>query len=377
MMNNMKRIKLFANILAVLAVAAQLTACLENEDPYTAGFQFMKPTNVRTNVYANTSTDSLVMLSQGPWQIKADTPEARWCSIDLLTGKGYTIYGLGVHFDQNTTGQQRLAQFTVTDTNHPDKAHASWQYLQHATRGDGSFGSAALVKSIKSSDDWTVSISYDAKCRPVQLDVKSPDGTNEQYRMEYNENSETLNIRTANGTMTGSMDNGYQADRLIGGGDTIGYAPQYYSNGMQMSITNAFNYVASRLKRTQAFAYLLGGKSLDPDTQHTADSLIYLCRWKLEAKPQTVERYKLEYGTMDNRYQTVDVNQLLLGMDECEPLQLISMFRLCRSTSIVTRAKAADATIDVATTLNDNRSVRRMVVKDSRRVTEVTYDFEY
>jgi len=66
-----------------------------------------------------------------------------------------------------------------------------------------------------------------------------------------------------------------------------------------------------------------------------------------------------------------------LGMDECEPLQLISMFRLCRSTSIVTRAKAADATIDVATTLNDNRSVRRMVVKDSRRGTEVTYDFEY
>lgn len=377
MMNNMKRINLFANILAVLAVAAQLTACLENEDPYTAGFQFMKPTNVRTYVYANTSTDSLVMLSQGPWQITADTPEARWCTIDQLTGKGYTIYALGVHFDQNTTGQPRLAQFTVTDTNHPDKAHATWQYQQRATRGDGSFGSAALVKGIKSSDDWQVSISYDAKSRPVQLDVKSPDGTNEQYRMDYNEYSETLNVTTANGTMTGSMDNGYQAEQLIGAGDTIGYTPQYYSNGMQMSISNAFNYVASRLKRTQAFAYLIGGKDLDPDSQHTADSLVYLCRWKLEAKPQTMERYKLEYGAMDNRYQTVDVNQLLLGMDECEPLQLISMFRLCRSTSIVTRATSASGTIDVATELNADRSVRRMVVKDSRRGTEVTYDFEY
>lgn len=377
MMNNMKRINLFANILAVLAVAAQLTACLENEDPYTAGFQFMKPTNVRTYVYANTSTDSLVMLSQGPWQITADTPEARWCTIDQLTGKGYTIYALGVHFDQNTTGQPRLAQFTVTDTNHPDKAHATWQYQQRATRGDGSFGSAALVKSIKSSDDWQVSISYDAKSRPVQLDVKSPDGTNEQYRMDYNEYSETLNVTTANGTMTGSMDNGYQAEQLIGAGDTIGYTPQYYSNGMQMSISNAFNYVASRLKRTQAFAYLIGGKDLDPDSQHTADSLVYLCRWKLEAKPQTMERYKLEYGAMDNRYQTVDVNQLLLGMDECEPLQLISMFRLCRSTSIVTRATSASGTIDVATELNADRSVRRMVVRDSRRGTEVTYDFEY
>ena len=64
-------------------------------------------------------------------------------------------------------------------------------------------------------------------------------------------------------------------------------------------------------------------------------------------------------------------------MDECEPLQLISMFRLCRSTSIVTRAASAGRTIDVATELNADRSVHRMVVRDSRLQTEVTYDFEY
>ncbi len=377
MMNNMKRICLFANILAVLAVAAQLTGCLESDDPYTAGFDFMKPVNVRTNVYANTSTDSLIMLSQGPWQITADTPDARWCTIDLMTGEGFAIYALGVHFEQNTTGQQRLVQFTVTDTNHPDKAYASWQYLQYATRGDGSFGSAALVRGIRSSDKWEVSISYDAKSRPVQMNVKSPEGTSEQYRMAYNENSATLSLTTADGTLTGAMDNGYQTDRLVGAGDTIGYAPQYYSNGMEMPISDAFSYVASRLKRTQAFAYLIDGKNLNPDNEHTADSLIYLSRWKHEAKPQTVEHYKLQYGTTDNRYQTVDVNQLLLGMDECEPLQLISMFRLCRSTSIVTRATSATGTIDVATELNADRSVRRIVVSDSRKGTEVTYDFEY
>ena len=374
---DMKKIILLANILAGLLGAVQLTGCLENEDPYTAGFQFVKPSLVRTPVYANTTTDSLVLLSQGPWQIAYDTPEARWCTIDGMKGTGYAIYALGVHFDPNTTGQSRLCQFTISDTNHPDKAHASWQYQQYATRGDGSLGAAALVRAVKSSDGWEVAVGYDAKSRPVQLDVKSPDGTKEQYQMAYDEVSSTLTVRTANGTMTGKMDNGYQTEQLIGAGDTIGYAAQYYSYGLEMPASYAFNYVASRVKRTQAFGYLLGGKSLAPDSLHTTDSLVYLCRWKLEAKPQTVERFKMEYGTMDNRYQTVDVNQLLLGMDECEPLQLISMFRLCRSTSIVTRATSASGTISVATELNANRSVRRMVVKDSRRQTEVTYDFEY
>jgi hypothetical protein len=43
----------------------------------------------------------------------------------------------------------------------------------------------------------------------------------------------------------------------------------------------------------------------------------------------------------------------------------------------VKQATTADGTIDVSTTLNANRSVSRMVVKDSRKGTEITYDFEY
>lgn len=364
-------------MLAVLAVAVQLTACLSNEDPYSVGFQFMKPSNVRTSIYANTTTDSLIMLSQGPWQIVSDTPNARWCTFDEMSGKGYVIYALGVHFDQNTTGQTRLAQFTAYDTNHPDEAHTTWQYLQHVTRGDGSLGTAALVKGIKSSDDWEVTVNYDTKSRPTQLEVKSPDGNKDQYLMSYNESSGSLTVSAGSTTLTGTMDNGYQAEQLIGSGDTIGYAAQYYSNGIQMPVSNAFNYVASRLKRTQAFAYLIGGKSMEPDSLHTADSLIYYCQWKLVSKPKTVERYKLEYSGMDNRYQTVDVNQLLLGMDECEPLQLISMFRYCRSSYIVKKATSAGGTIDVSTELNADRSVHRMVVRDSRRGTEITYEFTY
>ena len=373
----MKKVRFFANILTVLAVAAQLTACLSNEDPYNAGFRFSKPTDVRTFIYANTATDSLVMECYGEWKISADAPDASWCSIDMMKGHGDATYSLGVHFAQNTTNQARLAQFTITDTNHPNDAYATWQYLQYATRGDGSFGSAALVKGITSSDGWNVAVSYDDKCRPVKLSVKNPEGNTDNYTMSYNEATSLITVNMGNSSLTGSMDNGYQTERLVGVGDTIGYVPQYYPNGMKVSPNYAFNYVVSHLKRSQGYAYLLSGKSLEPDSLHNADSLVYYSRWKLVNRPTTVERYKLEYSQMDNRYQTVDVNQLLLGMADCDPLQLIAMFRYCRSTSIVKRATSTDGNILVTTELNSDKSVRRMVVADGVKGTEVTYDFAY
>lgn len=368
---------LFANIMAVLSVVVCLTACLGEDGPYSAGFTFAKPNSVRTYIYANTSNDSLVMQCLGPWQITSDTPDASWCTLEKTNGIGNAIYAFGVHFDQNTTGRPRLAQFTITDTDHPDQAHSSWQYLQYATRGDGSLGTAALVKGIKSSDNWEVSISYDEKSRPIKLIVKNPEGGREEFSMNYNESDKRLNVTTANGTMTGTMDEGYQSEKLIGGGDTIGYTPQYYSNGVEMSASYAFNYQASRIRRTQAFAYLLGGKSLYPDSLHTADSLVYYSRWNLESKPVTVERYKLVYGQMDNRCQSVDANQLFLGLANCDPLQLVSMFRYTRSSSIMTKATSKDGTIDVSTELNTDRSVRRMVVNDACHGTETTYEFSY
>lgn len=64
-------------------------------------------------------------------------------------------------------------------------------------------------------------------------------------------------------------------------------------------------------------------------------------------------------------------------MDNCDPLQLVALFRYCRSTSIVTRATSTGSVINVATELNGDKSVRRMVVTDGLKGTEVTYDFTY
>jgi hypothetical protein len=126
----------------------------------------------------------------------------------------------------------------------------------------------------------------------------------------------------------------------------------------------------------KAYGYLINGQSLAPDSLHNADSLRY--QHKLNRPEATTTDFlKLVYSPKDNRCQSVDANQLLLGLDNCEPLQLISLFPYTRSTSIVQRAESAKGNIDVTTELNADRSVSRMTVNDRRSNTETIYNFIY
>ena len=370
---------LFTSVLFLLASIASLSSCLGTDDPYRTGFSFVKPTSVRTTVYANTIADSVVVECVGPWQITSDTPEASaWCRVGETKGRGYSIYAFVTNFAQNTSGKPRLAQFTITDTDHPDEAHSTWQYLQTATRGDGSLGNAALVRQITSSDGWTVAISYDAQCRPVQLSLHDGRSYTERYQISYDEQHARLTVTRGSDVLTGAMTRAYQTERLTGNSDTIALAPQYYSNGVAMPATHAFNFVSIRgvTAERKAYGYLINGQSLAPDSLHNADSLRY--QHKLNRPEATTTDFlKLVYSPKDNRCQSVDANQLLLGLDNCEPLQLISLFPYTRSTSIVQRAESAKGNIDVTTELNADRSVSRMTVNDRRSNTETIYNFIY
>lgn len=374
-MKNHKHIA--TGILLTLVTAGTLTSCLNNEDPYQAGFIFSRPQFGTTGIFANTTGDSLIMQCYGPWEITAKLPGQSWVTIDQMKGKGSAIYSLGVSFEQNTTGAPRVAQFTIRDTDHPDEAYASWSYLQYATRGDGSLGSAPLVRTISSSDGYKATIDYDQKSRPVKYILTNPlGGVAEQTTMTYSETTSTLIVTRGSTSMSGAMDEGSQADRLVGVSDTVGYYSQYYPNGMSMPYNNAFNLISSSPHGLQAFSYLLGGQSLSPDSLHTADSLRYVRQWN-EDRVRYVEKLKLEYSSADNRHQSIDPNQLLLGFAECSSLQLLSMFRYTRSTSIVSRAISELGSIDVATELNTDGSVKRMTVSDRRKGTEVVYEFGY
>lgn len=362
------------SLLLAAAVGLLATSCLKDEDPYRAGFSFPY---INAGVYANTTADSLVFTALGPWKITPETAGASWVQLQTLSGRGNTINRIGVTYDLNTTGTSRMARFSIVDTDHPDDAHTSWHYLQTATRGDGSLGNAALVKTIKSSDGYEATIDYDSHARPVNYVLKDANGVTKQLTINYNESEGVITVNNAGNIMRGEMDLGYQATDLIGDRDTVGYRSQYYSQyAVSPNMTYAFNFVSYRQDSYQLYGILLGGQSLAADSLHCADSLRYINRLR-SGTDLCNEALKLNYGSMDNRHQSVDVNQLLLGFDECHPMLLLSMFRYVRSTSILTGATSTGRNISVATELNADKSVSRMTVSDALKGTEITYTFDY
>ncbi|MDE5784290.1 MAG: hypothetical protein K2J86_06485 [Prevotella sp.] len=360
-----------------MSLSLMATSCLDDNDGYNSGFT-MLATKSKV-LYANNTSDSLYVHGLGPWQLQP-LDDSKWCTMDRTSGDGYVFYSIGMKLQMNTTGKQRQIPFTIFDTRHTDTG-ITFQLKQMATRGDGSLGNAALVKTIESTDGYTAQIEYDSKARPVSYVLTGNDGSTDRMTINYDELAGQITVNHNNSVMTGKIDNSYQPTQLVGTTDTVAYKEQYYSNGMPISYNYAFNFVASNAtKGIQAYSYLLSsehhpkGQSLSADSLHVADSVRYVHQNKIN-DTKLVEMLALNYGPNDNRCQSVDVNQLLLGFKECHPMQLLSLFRYTRSTSIVSEAKSVDGNINVTTTLNDDKSVRMMTVE--RGVTSVTYTFTY
>ena len=123
----MKRSLLY--LILGMPLLALTTSCLESEDPYNAGFVFMKPTTAGTGIYANNTADSLVFYSYGNWKLTNSNSD--WCRINVTSGMGSTLNSIPVFFNQNTTGKGRQALLTITDTDRPNEAYVNlffWQY---------------------------------------------------------------------------------------------------------------------------------------------------------------------------------------------------------------------------------------------------------
>ena len=88
------------------------------------------------------------------------------------------------------------------------------------------------------------------------------------------------------------------------------------------------------------------------------------------------EDMKPTYSQNSNRCQSVDVNQLLLGVEECNPYQLIALFRDARCSYIIAEAATANGKYVVETTLNADKSVNTMTVTD-KDGGKVKYTFIY
>ncbi len=334
------------------------TACLEDKDPYTSGFIFVKPATNITPVYANNTTDSIIVYSYGKWS--ATTNNSTWCRLSSLSGNAGVYSVITATFEQNTTGKGRSAQINFTDTNHPDDGRAAVLYFQYATRGDGSLGSAADVKAISGSDGSRYEFSYDTQHRPLSLMITQDEAVKRKLKLTYNDTDSILTVEDGSNTLRGAYYNDYQPIRLIGGGDTITYASQYYSNYTAVSPQYAFNFEHRSATRRNIYAFLLGGQNLSPDSLHCADSLRIA---RITDNTSTIDKMKLEYSDKDNRHQSIDANQIIFGTDNCDPYQLLSLFRYTRNTSILKTVRNGDSGYNIYVELNADGSVHTLTVE--------------
>lgn len=358
-------------LISALLTTAALTVSCSSEDPYSAGFIFSRPASPVNTVYANNVIDSIIVYSYGSWTLTNTGGQSGWCTPDRTQGPGATVFSIPLRFTQNTTGEPRSAQFTFYDKNHSDDAHSTLLYWQYATRGDGAMGNAPEVKTITGSDGSRFTFTYDELHRPTALHVTLNETTLHNIQLHYSDYDSTLTVTNNARTMKAHYGSDYQPLLLTGATDTIGYYSQYYNNYTQMPANHAFNIEHHSYQQpTKRYAFLMNGQSLLPDSLHNADSLRI-------ATDKLTENLKLTYSQTDNRRQTVDVNSLIFGTRECDPYQLLSLFRYARNTSVISEATGneADDRISVTTTLNADKSISTVTV--SRHGQQTVYTLEY
>lgn len=364
----MKKIKDL--VLALLAVA-MLSSCMSDGNSY-AGF-FGVNANGGRPVYANTAYAFLTFGSYGAWHIDQESG-ADWCKLDLMQGNGGAFYSIPARFTLNTTGESRVARFVVRDNSNGDDAYGTFYFSQYATRGDGSLGNASLVTGISGDDGSAIKIEYDTLCRPTLLVMEKNGEQLRRLTIGYHISDSTVSVSDGSSTLTGVYDLGYQTDRLQSDRDTVGY----YEQSIFAGDADAFNVEEHKWGgeyTVQALLYTNGSlRDGNPDGEYVADSLRYQ-RGNAEGIVYR-EMLKLSYSDNSNRCQSVDVNQLLLGIEECNPYQLVAMFRDARNSKIISEASAADGKFVVETTLNSDKSVSTMTVTNKQGA-KVKYTFTY
>lgn len=354
-------------ILGVVAILMMMTSCFDDKDPYSAGINFARPRYLSNGIYANTTVDSVVMLSYGKWGVSLS--DNSWVRMGLTQGNGSVIYRIPVSFDQNTTGQGRQCAVRFYDIDHPDVA-SIFYYVQSATRGDGSLGNAPAVKKITGSDGSLFEFSYDRLYRPVNLTM-SKNGTQlRSVTLNYNDRDSSLVVYDNEETYSCTYSPDFQPYSLKSSTDTIGYymvKNKYY----YLPINTAFSYEHHKSgKVVNAATYYVNGRSLAPDSTHVADSVYQYVNGDLR------EKVMPKYSNVDNRCQTVDVNQLVEGIDNCDPYLLMSLFRYARHTSVLSEVASATRHQTVEVLLNADKSISRMTVNTTGGAS-VVYDFEY
>lgn len=412
--------KIIKTIFAAMAAVALVASCEEQEPSSFYSIQVALPHTGNYPIgykYANEYSDSLKFLSYSPWKIEQTEGDEGFVTINGQTsGKGNMIVSYGVTLSENTTGKSRFATYQIVDSEDASRAKASLRYVQFATRQDGALGNAAEVKNISGSDGSNIDIIYDNRHRPLSISMSAGDmkreitfayddyentvtATQSKYEFSYADTLFTYNNVKLNGSYEDcflpNVNSYIYQPRLLMTlnssetalvntfNDTRNYIKQtmtyqaFSNNGIEYSFANGFmvkNSIGNKF--AQAIGVYYNSKSnLDVDNIYKADS-IGVERVYSDNKHKS-EMYKLSFSNISNRMTTVDANQLMEGVANCDPYLLLSFYKLARQSYVFAKAegrKGARYTFD--TKANADGSIKTLAVTDING-NKTTYTFRY
>lgn len=412
--------KIIKTIFAAMAAVALVASCEKQEPSSFYSIQVALPHTGNYPIgykYANEYSDSLKFLSYSPWKIEQTEGEEGFVTINGQTsGKGNMIVSYGVTLSENTTGKSRFATYQIVDSEDASRAKAAFRYIQFATRQDGALGNAAEVKNISGSDGSNIDITYDNRHRPLSISMSAGDMKRE-ITFAYDDNDNTVTATQSKYefsyadtlfTYNNVKLNGSYKDCFLPNVNSYIYQPRLLMtlNSSETALVNTFNDTRSNTKQTMAYqafsnngieysfangfmvknsignkfaqaigVYYNSKSNLDVDSIYKADS-IGVERVYSDNKHKS-EMYKLSFSNISNRMTTVDANQLMEGVANCDPYLLLSFYKLARQSYVFAKAegrKGARYTFD--TKANADGSIKTLAVTDANG-NKTTYTFSY
>lgn len=412
--------KIIKTIFAAMAAVALVASCEKQEPSSFYSIQVALPHTGNYPIgykYANEYSDSLKFLSYSPWKIEQTEGDEGFVTINGQTsGKGNMIVSYGVTLSENTTGKSRFATYQIVDSEDASRAKASLRYVQFATRQDGALGNAAEVKNISGSDGSNIDITYDNRHRPLSISMSAGDMKRE-ITFAYDDNDNTVTATQSKYefsyadtlfTYNNVKLNGSYKDCFLPNVNSYIYQPRLLMtlNSSETALVNTFNDTRNYIKQTMAYqafsnngieysfangfmvknsignkfaqaigVYYNSKSNLDVDSIYKADS-IGVERVYSDNKHKS-EMYKLSFSNISNRMTTVDANQLMEGVANCDPYLLLSFYKLARQSYVFAKVegrKGARYTFD--TKANADGSIKTLAVTDING-NKTTYTFSY
>ena len=368
----MKTFNVIANsakmVLAATTVTVAMTSCLGEADNSYAYVQ------QSTLCYANSKAFNVAFQISSNWQLSKGS-DADWITLDPFYsyGKGPSMGSIPVLVSPNATGKARVATMNITGA---DCKSNLAQVLQYATKGDGSLYNARNVMSIEGSDGSKIELGYDPETRvpyycKITKNDKVLDNIIVDYLPRYSDTTRVMRMSVNDIPFTTKVDYGYQPFKAL------------VSDENKESVDFAINSMYSQIivKRNEGMdnanvqTFNTSGW-LSPDSVSSFTRMIIGYKADGKNMEETLDLKHTE--KISNRYQSIDANQLIFGVERMNPFIFLGFYRYARCPFVFESAESVDKkyTYAVSCTLNTDKSINTLTV-GREDGTSVTYTFEY